>query len=72
MGGRLFLTVFKNEAYTAGLYLSHLRRYTLTCCTLRIKLHWFDLLWICCKFICETCLQQTEPVEFEPRRARMC
>ena len=44
--GRPCLTAFNDEAYIAGLYLSHLQRYTLVMlCTIRLKLHWFDLLW---------------------------
>jgi len=47
------LTAFNNETYTAGLYLSYLRRYTThySCYTLKLKLHWFDFLWICCEFV---------------------
>ena len=33
--------------------------------------YWFNFLWICCKFFCETSQQQIEPVEFEPHRARI-
>ena len=30
------------------------------CYTLRLKLHWFDLLWICCKLVCIICPQQID------------
>jgi len=37
-----------------------------------LKLHWFDLLWICCKFVSRTRRQQIEPAQFEPYRTLVC
>jgi len=39
--------------------------------TLRLELHWYDLLWICCKLGCIIYLQQIDQVKFEHYRSNI-
>jgi len=55
---------------TVDLCCSHLpRELPMMLCTIRLKLHRYDLLWICCKLGCIICRQQIDQVEFQPHRA---